>query len=213
MLLNIDGKEVQFLGGTLDYFGRYLPIQYLWQKNDNLRSEKRLFWGCGAALAIRRAAIERVGGFDPNLPTDEVDLCWRINLNGGKIVLAPRAIVYHYGSASFGSSLNALRVFYSEISLLTSFIRNFELWSVIRAFFFFFSFLPIAFAFDVIVRRRIDVLMCRAKASFHVLRNLSTTFSQRTLVQKKIRKVKESEIRKLMVKPNPMLYLRHSQRA
>lgn len=212
MVRNMVERETCSKGGTLDYSGRLIPVEYLWQRNANLESERRIFWGTGAALAIRRSALDRVHGFDPNLPTDEVDLCWRINLSGGKIELAPKAIVYHYGSASFGNKLNARRVYYGEISMLTALLRNFGLQSLFRALAHFLSFLPMAIILDVIVRRRADVLLSRIEAYFHVLKDMRKILSQRLFVQRRIRRVDDAQIRRLMVKPNPLLYLRHSQK-
>lgn len=213
LLLNMSDHRMQPLGGGLDYSGRLLPIAYLWNNNSILKDQKRLFWGTGAALAIRRSALERVNGFDPDLPTDEVDLCWRINLGGGKIVLAPKAVVYHFGSASFGNELNSKRVYYAELSMLTALIRNFDLWSLSYAFLYFTLSLPMTVALDIIIRRRPVVLLNRVTAYYRVLAGLRKTLSQRLFVQKRIRKVSDGQIRGLMVPPNPMFYMRHSKKA
>lgn len=201
------------LGGTLDYSGRLIPIEHLWQKRSDLKLAKRIFWGIGAALVIRRSILEKVNAFDPDLPTDEVDICWRINLNGGKIVVAPTAIVYHFGSGSWCSRLSAERMYYAEISMLTALFRNFAFQSLFKALFYWLSFLPFAIILDIAVRKRADVLLFRFKAYFHVFRKLRKVFSQRLFVQKSIRKVSDNEIRTLMLKPNPLLYLSYSQRS
>lgn len=52
----------------------------------------------GAALAVRKKIAETIGGFDNKLfhYTDDLDFSWRVWIAGHKIVLAPKAIVYHY---------------------------------------------------------------------------------------------------------------------
>jgi GT2 family glycosyltransferase len=212
LLLKMSDKKMQPIGGGLDYSGRLLPITYLWSNNRILKEQRRLFWGTGAALAVRRSVLEKVNGFDPDLPTDEVDLCWRINLGGGKIVLASKAVVNHFGSASFGKELNAKRFYYAELSLLTALIRNFDLWSLSNALLYFALSLPMTFALDLIIRRRPDVLLNRMTAYSHILTRLRKILSQRSFVQTRLRKVGDYQIKGLMVPPNPMFYFRNLQK-
>lgn len=59
-------------------------------------------YGCGAALALRTAAVGEVGGVDPRffLYYEDVDLSWRLRLAGHRVVYAPGAVVVHEHSAS-----------------------------------------------------------------------------------------------------------------
>ena len=59
-------------------------------------------WLLGAALAIRRAAFDEVGGFDEAyfLYQEEVDLCFRLQAAGWEVHYAPVATVVHVGGAS-----------------------------------------------------------------------------------------------------------------
>ena len=61
-----------------------------------------LFWASGACLIIRRAVYREVGGLDTLFfaHQEEIDLCWRLNARGWRIVSAPQSIVYHIGGAS-----------------------------------------------------------------------------------------------------------------
>jgi len=55
-------------------------------------------WVSGAAMIVRRAAFEQVGGFAAeHLPMycDDVDLSWRLRLAGWRVVHEPRALVFH----------------------------------------------------------------------------------------------------------------------
>ena len=51
----------------------------------------------GCNMAFRRAALEQVGGFDPQFRVagDDVDLCWRIQDAGGTLGFSPGALVWH----------------------------------------------------------------------------------------------------------------------
>lgn len=65
-----------------------------------------IFWASGAALAVKREAFINVGGFDDNFfaHMEEIDLCWRLRLNGGKIVCEPESIVYHLGGGTLDNA-------------------------------------------------------------------------------------------------------------
>ncbi len=55
-----------------------------------------------AGMLIRRDVFERLGGFDRRLPLmrDDVDLCWRANAAGMRVLIAPEAVVRHAEAAS-----------------------------------------------------------------------------------------------------------------
>ncbi len=59
-------------------------------------------WVLGAALAMRRAAFEAIGGFDESffLYWEEADLCYRLRRAGWEIHFAPVTAVFHRGGAS-----------------------------------------------------------------------------------------------------------------
>ncbi len=54
-------------------------------------------WVTGAAVALRRAAFDSVGGFDESffLHGDDVDLSWRLRLAGWRLVHVPEAVHVH----------------------------------------------------------------------------------------------------------------------
>ena len=50
--------------------------------------------GLGANLAVRRQAFEKVGGFtEAILPGEDIDLCWRLQLEGFRFEVATDAVV------------------------------------------------------------------------------------------------------------------------
>lgn len=63
---------------------------------------RRVPWVLGAALAIRRAAYDAVGGFDPSyvMYYEEVDLCYRMRQAGWETHFTPATEVTHIGGAS-----------------------------------------------------------------------------------------------------------------
>jgi GT2 family glycosyltransferase len=55
-----------------------------------------------AGMLIRRDVFEQLGGFDRHLPLmrDDVDLCWRAQAAGHRVLVVPEAVVRHAEAAS-----------------------------------------------------------------------------------------------------------------
>jgi hypothetical protein len=52
----------------------------------------------GCNMAFRKAALEAIGGFDPQFRKagDDVDICWRLRDAGGTLGFSPAAVVWHH---------------------------------------------------------------------------------------------------------------------
>ena len=61
----------------------------------------------GAFFLMDRKGFDQIGGFDENyfLHVEDIDLCKRVNMAGGKILYQPKAGALHYGATSNVSSL------------------------------------------------------------------------------------------------------------
>ena len=60
----------------------------------------------GFCFLLKRAALERFGGFDEVYDPgycEESDYCMQVTASGGRVVVADDAFVYHRGGASFGA--------------------------------------------------------------------------------------------------------------
>jgi GT2 family glycosyltransferase len=59
----------------------------------------------GCNLAIRRDALLRIGGFDPIFlrAGDDVDVCWRLQEQGGRVAFSPAALVWHHHRGRLGA--------------------------------------------------------------------------------------------------------------
>jgi GT2 family glycosyltransferase len=75
-----------------------IPGRYVWPHDQ----ERRVDWAVGAALLLRRTAIEAVGPFDESLfmYAEDLDWCWRASLSGWECWFTPDAVVRHVGNAS-----------------------------------------------------------------------------------------------------------------
>ena len=70
----------------------------LGQYNDNAE----IFWATGAAMFLRASVFHEVNGFDNFFfaHMEEIDLCWRLQLAGYKIMCCPASVVYHVGGGT-----------------------------------------------------------------------------------------------------------------
>ncbi|HUO22421.1 MAG TPA: glycosyltransferase family 2 protein [Caulobacteraceae bacterium] len=85
-----------------------------------------VFSPCGAAMMIDRTLFLDIGGFDESFfcYCEDVDLGYRLQLLGHPVMLAPRAVVLHEGSASTGGRRSAFSVFHGVRNRLWTFAKN-----------------------------------------------------------------------------------------
>jgi GT2 family glycosyltransferase len=85
-----------------------------------------VFSPCGAAMMIDRSLFLGMGGFDERFfcYCEDVDLGYRLQLMGELVILAPRAVVLHEGSASTGGRRSDFSMFYGARNRLWTFVKN-----------------------------------------------------------------------------------------
>ncbi|MEY2455049.1 MAG: hypothetical protein QOK06_143 [Acidimicrobiaceae bacterium] len=68
-------------------------------------------WAVGAALLMRRSALDVLGGFDETffMYVEDLEWCWRARAAGWTIRFEPSAVVRHVGNASGQASYGPLR--------------------------------------------------------------------------------------------------------
>ena len=84
-----------------------------------------VFWASGAALFVRAAVYQACGGFDEYFfaHMEEIDLCWRMQLAGYRIMTCPQAVVYHVGGGTLPKG-NALKVYLNFRNNLIMLFKN-----------------------------------------------------------------------------------------
>ena len=93
-------------GGYLDSFGFPLcrgRIMNMVEKDEGqYDSPADVFWATGACLMIRSSLFRELGGLDDRFfaHMEEIDLCWRLQLNGYRIRIVPQSTVYHLGGGT-----------------------------------------------------------------------------------------------------------------
>ena len=84
-----------------------------------------IFWATGACLFVKKEAYWKVDGFDEDLFThqEEIDLCWRLQAEGGAIKYIGASLVYHVGGATL-ASLSPKKTFYNFRNTLLVLLKN-----------------------------------------------------------------------------------------
>jgi len=61
-----------------------------------------IFWASGAALFVRADVYHELGGLDAGFfaHQEEIDLCWRMQRAGYRIMACPQSVVYHVGAGT-----------------------------------------------------------------------------------------------------------------
>jgi len=98
-------------GGEIDIFGYPFARGRIFEslEIDNGQydtSPAQIFWATGAATLLRRSALEKVGLLEETFfaHMEEIDLDWRLQWAGYKIVVVPSAIVYHQTGATLNKT-------------------------------------------------------------------------------------------------------------
>jgi len=93
-------------GGMIDIYGypflRGRVFDTIEDDHGQYNDVTDVFWTCGAAMFIRREILEEVGLFDEDIVhhMDEIDLNWRIQLQGYTCKVVPQSVILHYGGAT-----------------------------------------------------------------------------------------------------------------
>lgn len=100
-------------------------------------SPSGVFSACGGASIYRREVFSKIGVFDDNFFAylEDVDIGYRALLYGYKNYYEPRAVVYHIGSATSGSTHNAFKVRLAARNSIYVYYKNQPWWQ--RALLFF----------------------------------------------------------------------------
>ena len=93
-------------GGYIDRFGYPFCRGRVMKRVETDRGQydgpSDVFWATGACLMVRADAFWKVGGLDKRFfaHMEEIDLCWRMQLEGWKVTVVPESVVYHVGGGT-----------------------------------------------------------------------------------------------------------------
>ena len=97
-------------GGYIDRFGypfcRGRILKRAEKDRGQYDSPADVFWATGACLMVRSSVYEMLGGLDERFfaHMEEIDLCWRMQLEGWKVTVVPESVIYHVGGGTLPAS-------------------------------------------------------------------------------------------------------------
>ncbi len=129
-LLTMDDPSViDNVGHFMDLLGMTYEIGSLEEDHGQYDRITELFGARGAAMVVKRPVLFKTGLFDEDffMYFEETDLCWRIWLNGYKVVLVPEAVVYHKMALASRTMPDPVKNYFFCRNRVTSIIKNYEL--------------------------------------------------------------------------------------
>lgn len=93
-------------GGYIDKFGypfcRGRVMSMIEKDCGQYDNPADVFWATGACLLVRSSVYSRLGGLDGRFfaHMEEIDLCWRMKLEGLKVSIVPESVVWHVGGGT-----------------------------------------------------------------------------------------------------------------
>lgn len=93
-------------GGYIDRFGypfcRGRVMKRLEKDYGQYDDPEDVMWVSGACLMIKEDLLKRLGGLDERFfaHMEEIDLCWRAQLEGYNVTVIPESTVYHLGGGT-----------------------------------------------------------------------------------------------------------------
>lgn len=97
-------------GGYMDRFGypfcRGRVMGRTEKDEGQYDTPQNVFWATGACLMVRSSLFRKLGGLDPRFfaHMEEIDLCWRMQLEGYEVTVVPQSLVYHVGGGTLPQS-------------------------------------------------------------------------------------------------------------
>lgn len=169
------------------------------QDHGQFDREEYVFSACGGSAAYRRTMLDQIGLLDEDFfySCEDVDLAWRAQLAGWRVVYAPAAVVYHKLSATGGG---ATASFYDGRNFLYLIAKNYPTsllrkhWrTILRA--------QISIAWEALKAWRGAAARARLRGMLAGLLNLSPMLAKRRLVQAS-RKVTDEYLETMLARPN-----------
>ena len=167
-----------------------------------------VFFSFGGAMLIKRSVLEHIGGYDSALFTlgDDIDLCWRAHLAGYKVVVDPRAVLYHRVSATLGSSFGRSRKrYWSERHTLRVLLKNYAVTTLLWVLPCYLALLLAEICFFCVLRK-FAIARADLEAVLWNIRKLPETLRLRREVQH-LRRIPDREVQKRMLKRPQKLIL------
>lgn len=189
--------------GFLYHYG-YRKLQSKVQYNKQLR----IFSAKGAAMLLRKSALKKVGLFDEDffIYFEETDLCHRLWLGGYTVIYEPKSVVYHCEAIDTHKQMQEYTITYLSFrNRISSFITNLELFNLSKILMVL-GFVYLGLMFYYLVKFRLEISWAILMSIFWNIKNIGLILKKRSHVQRKIRKLSDEELFKVIKHNPPLIY-------
>jgi hypothetical protein len=177
--INTTGMAFHYLGfGWCDNLGKI---------DNNQIEEKEITFPSGSAFLIEKKVYNIVNGFDEIyfLYYEDSDLGWRLRLKGYKIILSPRAKVYH----KYFFSKHSQKFYFAERNRILTILKNYQLKTLLLI-------LPACLLTEIGIlfySLMYGLFFSKLKGYYWILNNINKILKRRKLIQR-TRKVRDKDI-------------------
>ncbi len=126
-ILNWSGDKVDFDGASLQYLGFADQIG-IGESAARASQPGPILFPCGGAMFIRRDLFLEAGGFDEDYFAiyEDVDLGWRLWLQGQEVFFEPASVVYHRGHATLDARREEKKRYLMHRNAMFTIIKNYQ---------------------------------------------------------------------------------------
>ena len=191
-ILYFDNKNrINSFGNLINYLGLACP-KYIDEEDKATREVEET--ACGGIFLIRKNLFEEVGGFDQEffMYHEDHDLSWRIRLRGKKLMVNPKAVMYH----KYHFSKNPKKFYYSEKNRLQLVLKNYRVKTLLLIF----PALILVECAEFCFALTTGWFMLKIKSYFEIALLLPAILRKRKVTQS-LRRVDDREITRLFVGP------------
>lgn len=116
-------------GGFLDCFGypfcRGRILDTIEKDHGQYDTAREVFWASGACMVVRADLFHKLGGFDGDFfaHMEEIDLCWRMQLAGYRVMVEPHSRVFHLGGGTLPNN-SARKLYLNYRNNLSMLFKN-----------------------------------------------------------------------------------------
>lgn len=176
-------------GGYIDWFGYTFLRGRIMNETESDQGQYdesvAIFWTSGACMFIRREALQPSGLLDEDfqLHMEEIDLCWRLKLNGWNLYSIPDSKIWHHGGGTLNHN-DPIKIYYNFRNNIFMLAKNLSSLNL-------FIRLPLRFILDAIALLR-SLILFQFKMAIAILKAYSWILTHIGLIYQKRRQVQKA---------------------
>ncbi len=190
-------EKLDSVGAYLTNTGFLYHYGYFQKNKLSYDSTRDLYTAKGACMMVKKEIVDKIGLFDPDFFAyfEESDFCHRIWLSGGRVMYAPKSVIYHKVGGTSNSMNNAFIQFHSFKNRINSYLKNLGTLELIKI-------LPLHLllcelaAVSFVPKGRVDLFIAINKAIYWNALNIKKTLKKRKKIQHVLRTVPDSKFMK-----------------